>query len=251
MDPTARFSNRVENYVKYRPTYPPEVLSLFRSEMHLTPESVVADIGSGTGISARLFLASGNPLIGVEPNEPMRRAAEEFLREYPRFKSVDGTSENTTLESQSVDFVIAAQAFHWFRPEPTRAEFRRILRPGGYVALLWNERRLEATPFLRDYESFLREFATDYQQVRHENVTRDDVAAFFETDFREATFANAQRLDEAGLNGRVFSSSYTPTAESPRYAAMVAELSRLFARHQQHGQVEIAYDTQVYFARWN
>jgi SAM-dependent methyltransferase len=250
LDSTQRFSNRVENYIKYRPTYPPEVLSQFQAEMALTPESVVADIGSGTGISARLFLANGNPVFGVEPNEPMRLAAEELLRDFPKFVSVNGTSEATTLPSQAVDFIIAAQAFHWFRPEPTRAEFRRILRPGGYVALLWNNRQLGTTRFLRDYESFLHEFATDYQVVRHENVTPKDVATFFATDFQKVAFANSQILDEAGLRGRVFSSSYTPTADSPRYEPMVAELNRLFDRHQQDGRVEIIYDTEVFFARW-
>ncbi len=119
-DTVERFSNRVENYVKYRPGYPREVLDLFRDEMNLTENSVIADIGSGTGISAKLFLENGNEVFGVEPNAAMRGAAEEFLREFPKFKSVDGTAENTNLPDNSVDLVVAAQAFHWFDKDKTR-----------------------------------------------------------------------------------------------------------------------------------
>ena len=127
MNTVQRFSNRVENYVKFRPGYPPEVLQLFHDEMKLRPDSVIADIGSGTGISAKLFLENGNEVFGVEPNDAMRSAAENFLSGYSKFRSVNGTAENTTLDESSLDFVIAAQAFHWFKPEETHGEFKRIL----------------------------------------------------------------------------------------------------------------------------
>ncbi|MBA3694922.1 MAG: class I SAM-dependent methyltransferase, partial [Acidobacteria bacterium] len=168
MKTVERFSNRVENYVKYRPNYPGEVLHLFIDEMNLRKDSVVADIGAGTGISARLFLENGNQVFGVEPNEAMRRAAEEFLKDFSNFRSIDGTAENTSLEKRSVDFIVAAQAFHWFDKMKTREEFKRILNSDGFVVLMWNERQLEATAFLKDYENLLIEFGTDYETVRHE-----------------------------------------------------------------------------------
>ncbi len=184
-----RFSNRVENYVKYRPGYPPEVLGLFRNEMGLTPDSVIADVGSGTGISSRLFLENGNEVFGVEPNDAMRAAAEEFLAAFPNFHSRNGTAENTGLPDASVDLVIAAQAFHWFDPEKTRTEFKRILKEDGFVALIWNERQLATTPFLREYEQFLLKFASDYTKVRHENIDEEKLSDFFGRDYREGYFS--------------------------------------------------------------
>jgi SAM-dependent methyltransferase len=244
-DSTKRFSNRVENYIKYRPGYPEEILNVFRDEMGLTASSAIADIGSGTGISARLFLENGNPVFGVEPNEPMRRAAEEFLKEFPNFTSIDGTSTATNLPEASVDFVIAAQAFHWFEPEKTRTEFKRILRPNGYVALIWNERQTGSTDFLREYEQFLLHFAADYTKVRHENTGEKELRAFFGNEFSVAAFKNEQVFDFAGLKGRALSSSYMPAEGDERYDDMIEALQALFTKHQEQGKITILYDTRV------
>lgn len=244
-----RFSNRARNYVKYRPNYPPEVLQLFKTEMNLQTSSLIADIGAGTGISAKIFLENGNTVFGVEPNEAMREAAEKFLRDFPKFKSTGGTSENTTLENNSIDFIVSAQAFHWFKPAPTRTEFKRILRHKGFVVLMWNERQLDSTVFLRDYESFLKEFATDYTEVRHENVTAQKIKEFFQTDFRQVTFQISQTFDYAGLEGRLLSSSYTPTAENPLFEPMIKELKLLFTKHQKDGKIHIFYDTNIYYGQ--
>lgn len=244
-----RFSNRVENYVKYRPHYPKEILEVFRAEMNLTPDSTVADIGSGTGISARVFLENGNPVFGVEPNEPMRRAAEEFLADFPRFTSVDGTAENTKLPADSVDLVIAAQAFHWFAPEKTSAEFKRILRAGGFAALIWNERQLDTNAFLREYEELLKKYGTDYEKVRHDNIDKKLLKDFFRSDFKEKTFLNAQTLDFEGLKGRVSSSSYMPAENDSRFEPMVAELRRLFEKYAESGKIQILYSTNIFYTR--
>jgi SAM-dependent methyltransferase len=246
-DSTTRFSNRVENYVKYRPGYPKEILQLFRDEMGLNKSSVVADIGSGTGISARLFLENGNTVFGVEPNAAMRAAAEELLREFPGFRSIDGTSDSTGLDDDSVDIVIAAQAFHWFDPESSRAEFRRILRKGGYIALIWNERQLNTTAFLIEYEQFLLKFASDYTKVRHENTDEKELRKFFEGDFHTRTFENSQIFDFEGLKGRVLSSSYMPSEGDPGFTPMVAELQRLFAKHEESGKIKVLYDTKIHY----
>ena len=248
-DSVERFSNRVANYVKYRPGYPGGVLQLFRDEMGLHPDSVIADIGSGTGISARLFLENGNTVYGIEPNASMREAAEEFLEDFDHFQSIDGTAENTSLPDDLVDFVIAAQAFHWFAPDASRDEFKRILLPGGYIALIWNERQLDSTEFLREYEKLLLTYANDYEKVRHENVTEEVLEGFFRQPFRQQTFENVQVLDLDGLKGRLLSASYMPTEESPTFEPMNAELTSLFAKYAERGRIELLYDTKVFFTQ--
>ncbi len=249
MNTVQRFSNRVENYVKFRPSYPPEVLQSFRDEMNLRPDSVIADIGSGTGISSKLFLENGNEVFGVEPNDAMRSAAENFLAGYSKFRSVNGTAENTTLNESSLDFVIAAQAFHWFNPEKTRAEFKRILKDGGFVALIWNERQLDTTPFLIEYEQFLLRFANDYTKVRHENINEEKLFDFFECKFRRAGFLNLQIFDFDGLRGRALSASYMPSESDQVYSAMIEELRSLFAKHAENGKIKVSYDTNVFYTQ--
>ena len=249
-DTVERFSNRVENYAKYRPDYPAEVLSLFQNEMNLQRSSPLADVGSGTGLSARLFLENGNPVFGVEPNEAMRKAAEFLLKDFPNFKSIDGTAENTTLPDDSVDFVIAAQAFHWFDQEKTRAEFKRVLKDKGFIALLWNERQLDSTPFLRSYEQFLLKFANDYEKVRHENVHGGVLRDFFQKDFSSRAFLNIQTHDFEGLKGRVLSSSYMPSEADAVFETMNAELESLFAKYSENGKIQILYDTNVHYSQF-
>src|SRR5215475_498875 len=170
-DSTARFSNRVENYIRYRPGYPQGVLEVLRDECGLTSGSVIADIASGTGIFTRMLLENGNKVFAVEPNREMREAAERLLAAHPNFISIAATAEETTLATQSVDFATAAQAAHWFDLPRARLEFTRVLRPTGFAVLIWNERSTDTTPFLRDYEQLLMTYGTDYQQVRHENTT--------------------------------------------------------------------------------
>lgn len=250
MNTIDRFSNRVENYTKYRPGYPREVLDLFRDEMSLTDDSVIADIGSGTGLSSKLFLENGNTVYGVEPNRAMRVAAEDFLNSFSSFRSIDGTAENTNLPDGSVDFVIAAQAFHWFDAEKTRREFRRILKNPGHVALMWNERQLDSTPFLREYENFLLKFANDYEKVRHENIDETILAGFFQSEFRRATFHTEQVFDFDGLKGRVLSSSYMPAESDPPFEQMFNELKTLFAKHAENDKIKVFYNCNIFYTRF-
>jgi SAM-dependent methyltransferase len=250
MNPTARFSNRVGDYIRTRPGYPPGVLDVLRAETGLTPAMVVADIGSGTGLSAEMFLKNGNRVLGVEPNADMRAAAETLLASYPTFESVAGSAEETTLPDRSVDLVVAGQAFHWFDRPKARAEFRRVLRPGGFVVLLWNTRRLDTSPFLRAYEALLQRFGTDYRQVVHTNIDRAALAEFFGPGgFREFHLDNEQLFDRDGLRGRLKSSSYTPPAGHPDHGPMLAELDRIFDEHNAGGRVRFEYDTEVYIGR--
>ncbi len=218
--------------------------------MGLLAGSVIADIGSGTGISSKLFLDNGNVVHGVEPNARMRVAAEEFLSAFPKFVSIDGTSTFTTLATDSIDIATAAQAFHWFDPEPTRSEFRRILKPGGWVALMWNERQLDTTPFLTDYEKLLLKYASDYTKVRHDNINAETLGEFFEGDFLTATVPNKQVLDFDGIKGRVTSSSYMPSESDERYSAMVEDLRTLFDKHAENDRIQVFYDTNVFYKQY-
>ncbi len=247
---TTRFSNRVADYVRYRPGYPEVLVQTLQDETGLKPSSAVADIGSGTGISTGLFLRLGCVVWAVEPNREMREAAEAQFREQPRFHSIDGTAEATSLEAASIDLVVAGQAFHWFDVARTRIEFARILRPNGIVALFWNSRHLDATPFLRGYEKLLQDFATDYQQVDHKRIDAAVLNRFFGPDhFQTRTFPNSQTFDFEGLRGRLLSSSYAPAAGHPRHAPMLLELERLFRERAAGDRVQFDYDTELFFGR--
>ena len=248
-NPTQRFSSRVDNYVRYRPGYPREVLDLLKKECGLTADSVIADIASGTGIFTQVLLENGNRVFGVEPNAEMRRAGEEFLRSYSRFSSVAGTAEATTLPEHTVDLAAAAQAAHWFDREKARREFVRILKPGGWCVLLWNERRTDSTPFLREYEQLLLTHGTDYQEVRHERTTAEIAGFFSPSPFRSIALETRQDVDYAGLEGRLLSSSYTPTPDHPNYEPMLQVLRRIFDSHQINDRVSLEYNTLVYYGQ--
>jgi SAM-dependent methyltransferase len=246
---TSRFSDRVENYVRYRPGYPPEVLQALQAECGLLPSHVVADIASGTGIWTRRLLENSNPVFGVEPNAEMRLAGERLLAAFPNFTSIAGTAEATTLSDQSVDFVTAAQAAHWFDRKESRSEFVRILKLGGWLALLWNERVTDSTKFLRDYEQLLLTYGTDYQDIRHEHTT-DEVNEFFDpAPFQERVFEMRQEFDYAGIEGRLLSSSYAPGPEHPQHAPMLRELRRIFDSCAVNGRAAFDYKTRLYFGR--
>jgi SAM-dependent methyltransferase len=246
-DAKQRFSDRVADYIRYRPSYPPAVLDLLRSECDLRPGHTIADIGSGTGLLSELFLKNGNAVCGVEPNQAMREAGEEYLASYDGFTSLDGSAESTTLDQASIDFVTAGQSFHWFEPLTARCEFLRILKPGGWLVVVWNERQTD-TPFARAYEHLLVRYGTDYTRVRDSYPESDVIREFFGSDdFAQYTLPNAQNLDETGLAGRLRSSSYAPPQGHPSFNRMMAELQELFRENQQHGQVRFEYATHVYF----
>ena len=249
VDPTERFGDRVDDYAKYRPGYPREVITTLEHDFHLTPAIAVADVGSGTGISARPFLEAGYEVFAVEPNGPMRAAAERDLGAHPRFHSVRGTAEDTTLAAASVGLVVAAQAFHWFDPPRARAELRRVLREPRLVALMWNDRRV-AGPFLEAYERLLWEHGTDYRAVRRRDEARGDaIRSFFGGPARELVFANGQTLDHEGFFGRALSSSYLPKRGHPRHEGMTEALERLWTTYSSGGTVSLEYDTHVFVGR--
>lgn len=246
---TTRFTDRVENYIKYRPSYPAEVIEYLKSEGILRSDSVIADIGSGTGISAELFLKNGNTVFGVEPNDAMREAAEKLLFQYSNFRSINASAEDTMLPDNSIDLIICAQAFHWFDIPKVKIEFKRILKPNGRINLMWNERILDGNPFLIAYEKLLLKYGTDYKNVRHENIDDNKLIEFFEGGYTKKTFPNKQVFDLAGVTGRLLSSSYTPQYDCTLYEPMLAELNEIFEKYQVDGKIEFLYDTNVYLSK--
>ncbi|MDQ3048051.1 MAG: class I SAM-dependent methyltransferase [Bacteroidota bacterium] len=246
-----RFSNRVENYIKYRPSYPADAVAFLKAEGLLNSSARIADIGSGTGISAELFLKEGYTVLGVEPNDEMRLAAENLIGHYTDFKSVNATAEDTSLEKDSVDLIIAGQAFHWFDTVRCKREFKRILNKNGFVVLMWNDRRIKSSLFLQAYEDFIRMFATDYLEVNHKNIEDKVFEEFFDGEYKTKTFLNNHLLDLEGLKGRVLSSSYMPAEEHKDFDFMMSVLKKIFTRFQENGTVNIEYDTRIYYGKLN
>lgn len=245
LNPTGRFSDRVSNYVKYRPSYPAELIPFMEASFGLKKGQQVADIGSGTGIFTELLLLKGYHVTAVEPNEAMRKAAEQWLGGYDRFYSQDGKAEQTGLLDQSVHLITVAQAFHWMDQEAARKEFMRILKPGGHIALIWNLRLLH-TAFLQAYEELVREFGQQYEAANR--IREDEIRAFFHpAEMRIQTWSNVTLLDFEGLKGRTLSSSYMPSEGDARQAEMLDRLEELFATHKENGLVKMEYETKMYY----
>jgi SAM-dependent methyltransferase len=249
IEPTRRFSSRVGNYARFRPSYPKEVVEVLQKECGLKPETIVADIASGTGLLTRLLLENGNRVFGVEPNPDMRRAGEEYLTEFPKFVSVDGTAEHTTLADHSVDLITCAQAAHWFDRDKAVREFQRILRPGGYLALIWNDRNVAGNAFGRDYEKLVVKYGTDYTEVQRRGRAFEGDEFFRPFPCKKRVLNNYQDFDFAALEGRLLSSSYAPQQGDANCAPMLADLRRIFDQHEQNGRVRMEYDTKIFFGK--
>ena len=251
LNSTERFSSRVDDYIKYRPYYPQDVIQLLTTECNLTPSWTVGDIGSGPGNLSRLFLDNGNRLYGVEPNKEMREAGERLLSQYDGFISVNGTAEASGLPDRSVELVTAGQAFHWFEPLDARKEFTRILKPGGWVALVWNDRNVQENDFSVGYEKILWKYAHEYPIVNHKGQAEDlgNIEKFFGRMVCRAGYPSSQHFDEQGFLGRAFSSSYVPQLGQHGHEEIVAALKDLFAHENVDGKVSFIYDTQVFYGR--
>ncbi len=243
-DSKKRFSSRVENYIKYRPKYPLEIIDFLEKKAILAKSTVIADIGSGTGILTKIFLDHGNQVYGVEPNKDMREAAEKILKDYPNFTSFEGSAESTGLEDNSIDLVIAGQAFHWFDVEEAKKEFIRILKPNGYVVLIWNNRGKGGSDFNSNYEKFMLKYGTDYKEVMNKE---GNVKRFYW--YQKESFYNYQDLDYSSFKGRVLSASYIPLSNNLIFPKMILELEELFNEHQRNGFIRIEYDTKVFYGK--
>ncbi|WP_201763437.1 class I SAM-dependent methyltransferase [Chengkuizengella marina] len=245
-DQVKRFSNRVENYVKYRPSYPKKVIDFLYNELGLKQISKIADVGSGTGIFSNLLLYRGSKVFSIEPNQEMRESAENALENYDNYFSINGSAEFTTLPDDSVDFIVSAQAFHWFDLQKTKEEFKRILKPNGKVVLIWNNRLTEESEFSIAYERILKKYANDYNEVNHQNIGHRELNSFFNNrGHKTFTCSNYQVFNFEQLKGRLLSSSYSPVPGESNYETIMEQLRDVFHLYNQNGQVTFHYNTEV------
>ena len=245
LSPTTRFSNRVENYVKYRPSYPEAIIAFLEKNIGLQNQKRIVDIGSGTGLFSELFLKNGYPVIGVEPNNDMRKEGEKKLAHFPEFTSINHRAEETGLRSNSIDLITVAQAFHWMEPVATKKEFVRILKPGGHIVLAYNL-RLSHTPFLKAYEELKAKFGDDYHATK--TLTDEAIKKFFlPSQMKIQVFDNMQQLDFDALKGQLLSSSYIPLPGHVTYNDMINDLAKLFVDYNKNGFVKMEYETKLYY----
>jgi ubiquinone/menaquinone biosynthesis C-methylase UbiE len=250
MDGTQRFTSRVESYRRFRPRYPETIVHLLQRECALSTDDVVADVAAGTGLLAEIFLAAGHPVYAVEPNDAMREACAVLEAQYPKLRCVPGTAEQTGLPDGCASFVTVGQALHWLDHTRARAEFARILRPGGCCAVVYNHRRRGGDAFHDGYERILREFGLDYEAVQREHPGPEKIAAFFApSEVKTATVPNFQELTLEGLKGRILSSSYMPQPGQPRYEEMIEAIKALYAQCERNGTVRMEYETAVSWGR--
>lgn len=249
-NPVQRFSGTVDYYIKYRPAYPQTIFDFLIRECKLSDEALVADIGSGTGLMAQLFLKNGYSVLGVEPNDEMRRAGQQLLQGYPLFTSIKGTAEATTLAGQSVDLITVGEAFHWFEPLAARQEFGRLLKPGGWVVIARNVLRQDS-PFLAAHHNLKQKYREKNSPSRFTAETAaEKIKAFFAPqELHVRRFDNAQTLDYEGLKGRLLSASHSPRPEQPEFEAMLNELEALFQAYQKDNQVTLAYDCIIHYGQ--
>lgn len=245
-DSTQRFSDRVQHYIKYRPDYPPEVISYLRQEAGLSKDSIVADIGSGTGIFTKHLLNLGCKVYAIEPNQEMREAADTLLKEYPNYVSINAPAQQTSLKDQEIDLIVCAQAFHWFNTQEAKAEFKRILKDTGQAALIWNNRIVNTDDFAKAYDQLLREKTADYNEVNHQKLSDKDFSAFFKNgEYKKVVFPSFQEFDEVGFLGRANSSSYVPVGDEK----FQQELKNVFNKHANNGTIKFHYNTEIYLGK--
>lgn len=243
---TKRFSDRVEDYIKYRPGYPKDLIDILKRELNLDSKNIIADIGSGTGISSIPFLENGNRVYGIEPNKEMRLAAEEVLSQYPNFFSIEGTAEETSLASKTVDIIFCGQAFHWFDKSKSKKEFDRILKEQGHMVFVWNSRSTQSD-FQKEYEKALLENIDEYKFVNHRNISDQEIEDFFAPK-KMSIFKtdNKQSFDLEGLKGRLKSSSYCPKS-GETYDKLMTQIESIFYKYQSNNSIDFEYETQIYY----
>ncbi|HUU76772.1 MAG TPA: class I SAM-dependent methyltransferase [candidate division Zixibacteria bacterium] len=247
-DSTKRFSDRVENYIKYRPSYPEKIIQELEKKQIISRDTVIADIGSGTGIFTELLLNTGCQVYAIEPNNEMRVAAEKRLQKNLSFTSVSGTAENTKLTNNSIDLITVAQAFHWFDLEKTRIEFQRILKEKRYIALVWNVRLLRID-FQKEYNELLLHHCPEYISVDYRRISEENIKKFFGSTIDYFSCENLQFFDLDGLIGRVLSSSYSPKEDQDEFQPLLKGLVELFRKYEENGKVKFDYQTEMYYGR--
>jgi SAM-dependent methyltransferase len=246
LSPTKRFSNRVENYVKYRPSYPAAMIPFFEASLGLKQGQRIVDIGSGTGLFAKPLLEQGYAVTCIEPNDDMRRAGEQELGRFAGFTSRKHKGEQTGLRGQSVDLITVAQAFHWMDPMATKKEFNRILKADGHIVLAWNLRQ-HTTAFMKAYHDLKERYRIEETTARRDD--EETLTAFFAPKTMQVQrFENNQLLNFEELKGQLLSASYIPLPGHPLYEEMIASLAELFVTSQQGGVITMVHETKIYWA---
>lgn len=244
-EPTSRFSDRVLDYEKFRPEYPGEIIDILIKECQIQ-NLVVADIGSGTGKFTKLLIAAAKQVIAVEPNLKMREVIENKFRSISNFRSIGGTAEQVSLPDSSVDMITAAQSFQWFNKSKSKEEFIRILKRGGWVVLLWNNRNIES-PFEISYEELMSKYALPYPYKKKDDEFMKDIKDFYgESAFKFFELYSYQDLDYSGMKGRILSSSFIPKEESPNHKLLEKDIKSTFDHYQQSGRVRLSYKVDIY-----
>ena len=244
-NPTTRFSNHADNYMKYRPSYPEAVVNFLEEIFNLQKHHRIADIGSGTGLFAELLLKKGYAVVCIEPNDEMRKTADNKLQQYKGFSSRKYRAEKTGLKTGSVDLITVAQAFDWMEPIATKKEFTRVLKPGGHIVLAWNIRQTH-TPFLKAYDELKEQFRTD---ALPRKINEEKIRSFFQPGaIQEQDFPNVRWLDFDSLKGQLLSASYIPFQGHASYDTMISSLVQLFVAHEENGFVKMEYSTKLF---WN
>lgn len=247
VNPTSRFSNRAENYARFRPGYPDGLFAFLETAMNIKASDCIVDIGSGTGLFAEPFLKRGFSVVCIEPNDDMRKAGEERLKKYVAFQSIGSTAEGTGLPDESVDLITVAQTFHWLDPIGARLETKRVLKPHGQVVLAWNRQTSES-----EFEKKYTALRNQYRIGEPGPVQIDPVAIqqFFAPAVPVVkTFENEQLLDFEGLKGQLLSKSYIPLPGHETYDAMITDLIKLFVNYNESGLVRIRYETLLYYGK--
>jgi ubiquinone/menaquinone biosynthesis C-methylase UbiE len=244
---TKIFSKTTDFYDKARPSYPEELFNFLENKFKINSTHVIADIGSGTGIFTRLWLDRSYHVISVEPNNDMRKIVEESLNHYPYFKSIAASAEATNLETNSIDIITAATAFHWFNLELARSEFKRILKPGGLCILIWNIRD-NTFPIMQDYESMMRLYVKDYNKVvaNHYLYYNEIIDLFNPNRIEISEFSNSQTLNLNAFKERILSTSYSPKLGEANYKKLLLAAENLFNKYQSSKVIKLHYKCICY-----
>ena len=249
-DFTQRFTGRVEAYKRFRPRYPAAILEILQMKCGLTPETMVADVGAGTGMLAEVFLANGNRVFAIEPNAEMRAACRELEESYPKLTCIDGTAEATGLPASSIDLVAAGRAFHWFDPAKSKTEFRRVLRGESWVALLGLGRPgAGQRPMALEMERIMREYGTDYAALEDRYKLGDRAREFFGGTVGSAEIQTLTTFTWDEFLGNAISLSVMPMPGDPRFEAFEQALRGIFEKYQSNGKVEMPIECKMYLGR--
>lgn len=246
-----RYSSKTDDYAKYRPNFPNEIVEFLYSNDFINSNSIIADIGSGTGRFTRLLLEKGNKVYGVERNDEMRAKAEQLLSQYSNFISIRGSAEETVLTDNTIDLITAAQAFHWFNKEKCLSEFKRIIKKNGKVLILWDD-------FLTNYNNFSIEYGKVLNKYRivelgqmEKRFTRTEmISDFFRNNkYETLSFTHEIYQNFNSIKGGALSASFTPKPDEVNYKPFLLELQEVFEKFQSEGKVLTAFQTICYLGK--